>query len=149
LLTRARLVLTVALATPAMLVTGCSATVPGSAAPQAGGASAQPSPTSSPVAPSQAPLSPTDGCTVSVSGPGRLSMTGSGRASSTQGSISFACGTGPLVAITAIGDGGVSFSADGAETAVAKGSIAAVGPYQVSVIDAAGDAARFQVVPAH
>jgi hypothetical protein len=84
---------------------------------------------------------------VTVSGPGRLSMTGSGRASSTNGSISFSCGTGPLVAIAAIGDGEVSFSAEGIETAVAKGSVAAVGPYQISVIDAGADAARFQVVP--
>ncbi|GAA1317981.1 hypothetical protein GCM10009610_43360 [Pseudonocardia xinjiangensis] len=143
---RVRLVLSAALAAPALLVAGCSAGVPGTPAPQSGGTPVPPVPAPAPQGPT--PESPADDCSVTVQGPGRISMTGSGRVSTRNGASSVSCGTGPLVGITTIGDDGVSFSAaDGAATTVAEGATTPVGQYQISVLESGAGAARIRIVP--
>jgi hypothetical protein len=141
---RCRLVLAVVLAAPALLVAGCSADVPGTPAPLAGGSPAPPVPPPSPQRPT--PASPADDCIVTVQGPGRISMTGSGRVSTRNGASSVSCGTGPLVGITTISDGGVSFSpSGGGATTVAEGSTTTVGQYEVSVLESGAGAARIRI----
>ncbi|WP_219419917.1 hypothetical protein [Pseudonocardia nigra] len=147
-----RLAAAVTVAVPALVIAACSG-VAGTATPEAAPAvtstRAAPTTSSAPGA-SRAPTppAPEGGCTVTVAGLGQISMTGSGgRASTTPDGTSFSCASGPLIDITAIGDGGVTFAAAGVETLVAAGETATVGAYSVTVTSVEGDRAVFQATP--
>ncbi|MGH3611855.1 MAG: hypothetical protein ACRDRK_04420 [Pseudonocardia sp.] len=56
----------------------------------------------------------------------------------------FSCGTGPLVAITDIGSGGVTAQLDGQEVRIATGSSGTLGPYQITLISVDGGTATLE-----
>ena len=141
---RARLLLAVAAAASALLAAGCSADVAGEPAPQSG-AAVTPAPTTA----TRPQRPPSGGCTVTATAGGSISSSGAGgRTQTTNGRISFSCGSGrALIVIESIEASGVTFSSDGATVAVATGAEGTVGPYRITVTGVDGDTARFQVAP--
>ncbi len=78
-------------------------------------------------------------------GPNSVRSSGSGsRAVSINGRQMFACGAGPLVAITDIGSGGVTVQLDGQEVQIAAGSSGTLGPYQITLISVDGGTATLE-----
>jgi hypothetical protein len=129
-------------AAAALLTSACATTVPGEPA-----AGAAPPSASGVPAPDTGPSA--SGCQVRASSSGSISSSGAGgRTVTTNGRTSFSCGSGPLIAIESIDGSGVTFSADGARATVAPGSVAAVGPYRISVDSVDGGTAEFRVEPA-
>lgn len=67
-----------------------------------------------------------------------------GRAVTADGATSFSCADGPLVAVAVTADR-VMFTTGVGDVAVAAGTTAVVGPYEISVLAADGTTAWFDV----
>lgn len=131
-----------------VLLVGCGATAPGTATPEPRGSSTVSIPGALPLptGPTAAPEVVAAACTVTV-GPNRVSVSGSGgRVRTTNGSTEFSCRNGPALAIARIESSGVTLRLDGAETVVARGARASVGPYEVTVPRIDGDTAVLEIV---
>lgn len=132
-----------------LVVAGCSSAVPGVAAPQSGSSSESSTPvppaTSAPPSVTQNP--PQGGCKVTV-GRGTIVISGGGgRAITSNGNTQFSCRTGPLIAVGAIGDNSVAFSATGSNATITVNSTVSVGPYLITVVSIQNGTATLQVVP--
>jgi hypothetical protein len=84
---------------------------------------------------------------VVIGGRGSIRISGaSNRAVTRNGATSFSCAGGPLLAVDAVADGAVTFSADGgAPVSIPAGETAAVADYEITVATAQGDEAEFVV----
>ncbi|GAA1228597.1 hypothetical protein GCM10009608_75710 [Pseudonocardia alaniniphila] len=63
------------------------------------------------------------------------------------GHTTFSCGSSPVIAVEAVEDAGVTFTADGATVTIAPGSSATVGTAVIEVMRAGDGTAEFQVTP--
>ncbi len=128
----------------ATALAGCSTTVGGSAAP--GSSTGRPAPDTSAAG---SPGTPDGGCRVVIGGRGNIRISGaSNRAVTRNGATSFSCAGGPLLAVDAVAEGAVIFSADGgAPVSIPAGETAAVADYEITVATAQGDEAEFVVAP--
>jgi hypothetical protein len=133
---------------PGSLLAGCSSSVPGTASPQNTGAGTSLQPTTDPPPQTVGPTQPvTGGCKVTI-GRGNVTISGGGgRAVTSNGSTSFSCRTGPLIAVGQITDNAVSFTVDGKNATVTVSSTVGVGGYNINVVSIVNGVATLQVVP--
>jgi hypothetical protein len=139
----------VAVTLPVLVVAGCTTSISGEPTPRPGAASVQGSPSPPPASPSAAPRPASGFCRVRVSS-GGSSINSSGtsaRSTTVNGHTTFSCGSSPDIAIAAVEDAGVTFTADGATVTIAPGSNATVGTAVIEVMRAGGGTAEFQVTP--
>jgi hypothetical protein len=138
----------VAVTLPTLVVAGCTTSIAGEAT-SSPGASGQAAPSPQRAAPSAAPRASSGFCRVRVTS-GGTSINSSGtsaRSSTVNGHTTLSCGSSPLIAIAAVEDSGVTFTADGATVTIAPGSNATVGTAVIEVVRAGGGSAEFQVTP--
>jgi hypothetical protein len=131
----------------AVSLAGCSAPVPGHAGTTGVAVPTPPAP-SRPGDTSGGSV-PAGACQITISGPGRIRVSGaSNRVTTINGASSLSCGGGPVLAVDSVADGAVTLSADGAAPVrIAAGESADVESYKVTVTSADGAAAQFVVAP--
>lgn len=135
---------------PGSLVAGCSGTVAGTPSAQSSGTATTSVPSTDPTPQTIGPSQPVSGgCKVTI-GRGNVTISGGGgRAVTSNGSTSFSCRTGPLIAVGQITDKSVSFAVDGQNATVTINSTVGVGSYNITVVSIVDGVATLQVVPGH
>ncbi|MCH6170503.1 hypothetical protein [Pseudonocardia alaniniphila] len=138
----------VAVTLPMLVVAGCTTSIAGEPTSRPG-ASGQAAPSPQSASPSVVPRASSGFCRLRVT-PGGTSISSSGtssRSSTVNGHTTFSCGSSPVIAVEAVEDAGVTFTADGATVTIAPGSSATVGTAVIEVMRAGDGTAEFQVTP--
>jgi hypothetical protein len=141
--------LLVAVTLPVLVVAGCTTSVSGEPTPRPGAPSGQASPSPPRASPSATSRPASGFCRVRVtSGGSSINSSGtSARSTTVNGHTTFSCGSSPVIAIAAVEDAGVTFTADGATVTIAPGSDGTVGTAVIEVVRAGRGTAEFQVTP--